>query len=109
MKMSLGTYSEVSLLDAQKLRDEVRALVAEGVNTRVHRKQKRVASVPRRLNRLRREAGICLLKPGQSALLGASFGVITTAQCRGGEQCVATKHGALSLESRLEAFTKKSI
>ena len=42
--MSLGTYPEVSLLDARKLRDEARAMVAKGVNPRVHRKQKRGAA-----------------------------------------------------------------
>lgn len=42
-RMSLGTYPEVSLREARELRDEARALVAKGVNPRVHRKQKRVA------------------------------------------------------------------
>jgi hypothetical protein len=40
-RMSFGTYPEVSLLEARALRDEARALVARGINPRVHRKQKR--------------------------------------------------------------------
>jgi hypothetical protein len=40
-RMSFGTYPEVSLLEARALRDEARALVAKGINPRVHRKQKR--------------------------------------------------------------------
>lgn len=39
--MSLGTYPEVSLREARTLRDEARALLAKGINPRVHRKQKR--------------------------------------------------------------------
>src|SRR5690606_29947274 len=39
-RMSLGTYPEVSLREARGLRDEARALLAKGVNPRVHRKQK---------------------------------------------------------------------
>ena len=42
-RMSFGTYPEVSLLEARALRDEARALVAKGINPRVHRKQKRAA------------------------------------------------------------------
>jgi integrase len=42
--MSLGTYPEVSLLEARTLRDEARALVAKGINPRTHRKQKRAAA-----------------------------------------------------------------
>lgn len=41
--MSLGTYPEVTLREARSLRDEGRALLAKGVNPRVHRKQKRTA------------------------------------------------------------------
>ncbi len=40
-RMSFGTYLEVSLFEARALRDEARALVAKGINPRVHRKQKR--------------------------------------------------------------------
>ncbi|MDH0625861.1 integrase arm-type DNA-binding domain-containing protein, partial [Pseudomonas chengduensis] len=40
-RMSLGTYPEVTLLEARALRDEARALVAKGINPRAHRKQKR--------------------------------------------------------------------
>ena len=43
-RMSLGTYPEVSLLEARRLRDQAQALVAKGVNPRVHRKQKRAAA-----------------------------------------------------------------
>ncbi|MBZ0226789.1 MAG: tyrosine-type recombinase/integrase [Comamonas sp.] len=42
-RMLFGTYPEVSLLEARALRDEARALVAKGINPRVHRKQKRAA------------------------------------------------------------------
>ena len=42
-RMSLGTYPEITLREARGLRDEARALMAKGVNPRVHRKQKRVA------------------------------------------------------------------
>ncbi|TRO24475.1 DUF4102 domain-containing protein [Ectopseudomonas mendocina] len=42
-RMSLGTYPEVTLLEARALRDEARALVAKGINPRTHRKQKRAA------------------------------------------------------------------
>ncbi len=40
-RMSLGTYPEVSLREARALRDEARKLLAQGINPRVHRKQKR--------------------------------------------------------------------
>lgn len=43
-RMSFGTYPEVSLLEARALRDAARALVAKGINPRVHRKQKRAAA-----------------------------------------------------------------
>jgi hypothetical protein len=43
-RMSLGTYPEVSLLEARALRDEARALVAKGINPHVYRKQKRCAT-----------------------------------------------------------------
>lgn len=42
-RMSLGTYPEVSLLEARTLRDEARALVAKEINPRIHRKHKRAA------------------------------------------------------------------
>lgn len=42
-RMSLGTYPEITLREARGLRDEARALLAKGINPRVHRKQKRVA------------------------------------------------------------------
>ena len=42
-RMSLGTYPEVTLREARSLRDEARALLAKGINPRVHRKQKRTA------------------------------------------------------------------
>jgi len=42
-RMSLGTYPEVTLREARSLRDEARALLARGINPRVHRKQKRAA------------------------------------------------------------------
>ncbi len=40
-RMWLGTYPELSLRDARALRDEARALLAEGTNPHAHRKQKR--------------------------------------------------------------------
>jgi len=40
-RMSLGLYPEVSLLDARRLRDDARALLARGVNPHVHRKHRR--------------------------------------------------------------------
>ncbi len=40
-RMSLGTYPEVTLLEARTLRDEARALVAKGINPRIHRQHKR--------------------------------------------------------------------
>src|SRR5690606_20101248 len=43
-RMSFGTYPEVSLLEARALREEARALVAKGINPRMHRKQKRSAA-----------------------------------------------------------------
>lgn len=43
-RMSFGTYPEVSLHEARALRDEARALVAKGINPRMHRKQKRSAA-----------------------------------------------------------------
>jgi len=43
-RMSLGTYPEVSLRQARVLRDEARALLANGINPRVHRKQQRFAT-----------------------------------------------------------------
>jgi integrase len=42
-RLSLGTYPEVSLRDARQARDEARALLARGINPKVHRKQKRQA------------------------------------------------------------------
>jgi transposase InsO family protein len=42
-RISLGTYPEVTLREARSLRDEARALIANGINPRVHRKQKRTA------------------------------------------------------------------
>jgi hypothetical protein len=40
-RMSLGTYPEVALREARGLRDEARALLGKGVDSRAHRKQKR--------------------------------------------------------------------
>ena len=42
-EISLGTYPEVGLREARKLRDEARELLAKAINPRVHRKQKRHA------------------------------------------------------------------
>lgn len=42
-RISFGTYPEVSLREARSLRDEARALLAKGINPKVHRKQKRQA------------------------------------------------------------------
>jgi hypothetical protein len=37
-RISLGTYPEISLRDARTLRDAARALVARGIDPRVHRR-----------------------------------------------------------------------
>jgi integrase len=42
-RISLGTYPETSLREARQTRDEARALLAKGVNPRVHRRQERLA------------------------------------------------------------------
>lgn len=42
-RMSLGTYPEVSLREARTLRDQMRALLAKGINPKTHRKLKRQA------------------------------------------------------------------
>jgi len=42
-RISFGTYPEVSLREARRLRDEARGLIAKGINPQVHRKQKRRA------------------------------------------------------------------
>ncbi|WP_152487358.1 integrase arm-type DNA-binding domain-containing protein [Dickeya chrysanthemi] len=42
-RMSLGTYPEVSLREARALRDQVRALLAKGINPKLDRKQRRQA------------------------------------------------------------------
>ena len=42
-RMSLGTYPEIGLREARSLRDESRALLAKGINPKVHRKRKRQA------------------------------------------------------------------
>lgn len=44
-RISLGTYPEISLKQARELRDEARALVARGIDPRVHRRQERKATV----------------------------------------------------------------
>jgi len=44
-RISLGTYPEVSLKEARELRDEARALVAKGIDPRVHRRRARKAAV----------------------------------------------------------------
>jgi hypothetical protein len=44
-RISLGTYPEVSLKEARELRDETRALVAKGIDPRVHRRRARKAAV----------------------------------------------------------------
>ncbi|MGE8481327.1 MAG: Arm DNA-binding domain-containing protein [Pseudomonas sp.] len=41
--MSLATYPEISLRDARALRDIARALVARGIDPRVHRQLERNA------------------------------------------------------------------
>jgi hypothetical protein len=42
-RISLGTYPEISLRDARALRDVARALVARGIDPRVHRQLERNA------------------------------------------------------------------
>ncbi|MBS3936850.1 MAG: tyrosine-type recombinase/integrase [Sulfuritalea sp.] len=42
-RMSLGTYPEISLRDARARRDEARALLAKGINPRLHREKERQA------------------------------------------------------------------
>jgi integrase len=43
-RISLGTYPEISLKEARELRDQARALVAKGVDPRIHRRQERKAA-----------------------------------------------------------------
>jgi len=43
-RISFGTYPDLSLKQARQLRDEARALVARGVDPRLHRSQKRRAA-----------------------------------------------------------------
>lgn len=43
-RMSLGTYPEISLKEARKLRDEARALVAKGIDPRTYRREARQAA-----------------------------------------------------------------
>ncbi|RQV02977.1 DUF4102 domain-containing protein [Burkholderia cenocepacia] len=40
IRISLGTYPELSLRDARALRDEARSLIAKGVNPKIDRKEK---------------------------------------------------------------------
>jgi hypothetical protein len=42
-RISLGTHPEISLRQARLSRDEARALLSQGVNPRVHRKQQKLA------------------------------------------------------------------
>jgi len=42
-RISLGTYPEISLGDARALRDVARALIARGIDPRVHRQLERDA------------------------------------------------------------------
>src|SRR3546814_18659397 len=42
-RISLGNYPEIGLREARTLRDEARALLAQGINTHADRKQKRHA------------------------------------------------------------------
>lgn len=44
-RISLGTYPEVSLKEARERRDQARALIAKGIDPRVHRRQARQRSV----------------------------------------------------------------
>ena len=44
VRISLGTYPEVSLKDARELRDSARALVAKGIDPRAHRREERRAA-----------------------------------------------------------------
>lgn len=44
-RISLGTYPEISLKAARELRDEARALVAKGIDPRLHRRQERKAAL----------------------------------------------------------------
>lgn len=41
VRISLGSYPELSLKDARQRRDDARALVANGIDPRVHRRQAR--------------------------------------------------------------------
>ncbi|MGE8482278.1 MAG: Arm DNA-binding domain-containing protein [Pseudomonas sp.] len=52
-RISLGTYPEISLRDARALRDVARALVARGIDPRVHRQLERNARAPGYGKRLR--------------------------------------------------------
>lgn len=44
-RISLGTYPEISLKEARELRDQARALVAKGIDPRIHRRQERKAAL----------------------------------------------------------------
>ncbi len=44
-RVSLGTYPEIGLKEARTRRDEARALVAQGVDPRVHRRNQRAAAI----------------------------------------------------------------
>ena len=44
-RMSFGTYPEIGLKEARTRRDEARALVAQGVDPRVHRRNQRAAAI----------------------------------------------------------------
>ncbi|MFN3986536.1 MAG: tyrosine-type recombinase/integrase [Rhodocyclaceae bacterium] len=44
-RISLGAYPEISLKEARKLRNQARALVAKGIDPRIHRRQEREAAL----------------------------------------------------------------
>ena len=74
-RISLGTFPEVSLQDARRRRDEARALVAKGVDPRVHRREANRAAVAAAANtfetvfRRWREFKALSLKSGRQSTL----------------------------------------
>ncbi|EBC7820913.1 tyrosine-type recombinase/integrase [Salmonella enterica] len=56
--LSLGTYPEVSIADARRIKDEYRSLVAAGIDPAEHRQEKRRADEARRANTFQHVAAI---------------------------------------------------
>lgn len=56
--LSLGSYPEVSIADARRIKDEYRSLVASGVDPSEHRKEQRRADETRRANTFQHVAAL---------------------------------------------------